>query len=329
MEREDDFGCREVLPVVRNDLILGILATALGVTIGLGASAESPKGLVSYKDILARQSPLADRRIAYGSDPRQFGELWLPARPGRARVVVVIHGGCWQAALPGLELMNGVADDLRRRGYAVWNIEYRRLGHPGGGYPGTFEDVGRAIDFLRVIARTDHLDLGHVVVVGHSAGGHLALWAAGRQRLPFDSPLRSPRPLRIGGVLTLAGINDLAAYRAKGPDACGGPTTIDQLVGADSRPAARIYADTSPVDLLPLGARQTIVSGGLDPIVPASFGHGWVEAARARGDSPTELDLPRAGHFELIDPSDPDWNIVARAIRRLARGAWRAPRDGA
>ena len=313
----------------RKDFILGLLATAIGVEIGLSAAAQTRAGLFSYKDILARKSPLADRRIAYGPDPQQFGELWLPARPRRARVVVVIHGGCWQAALPGLELMNGVADDLRRRGYAVWNIEYRRLGHDGGGYPGTFEDVGRAIDFLRVISRTDHLDLGHVVVVGHSAGGHLALWAAGRRRLPTDSPLHTSRPLRIGGVLTLAGINDLAAYRANGPDACGGPSTIDQLVGADRRSSVDPYADTSPPDLLPIGTRQTIVSGDLDPIVPSRFGRDYVQAARGRGDPVTELDLPHAGHFELIDAEGPEWKLIARAVRRLTRGAWRSPRQAA
>jgi acetyl esterase/lipase len=308
---------------LRRDLVLGLLATTLGVAIGLGAVADPRPALLSYRDILARKSPLADRRIAYGVEPDQFGELWMPARPRRARVVVVIHGGCWQEALPGLDLMNGVAADLRRRGYVVWNIEYRRLGSPGGGYPGTFEDVGRAIDFLRVIARTDHLDLGHVVVLGHSAGGQLALWAAGRYRLPATSILKTARPLRIGGVVTLAGINDLAAYRADGPDACGGPTTIDRLVGADHRPADTVFTDTSPVDLLPLGARQAIVSGALDPIVPRRFGHDYVVAACERGDDAEDVTLAHAGHFELIDPLGPDWKTIARAVRRMARRRWR------
>ncbi len=291
--------------------------------MGLGGVSRAQTPLLSYRDILARKSELGDRRIAYGADPNQFGELWMPSRPRRARVVVIIHGGCWQAALPGLELMNGVAADLRQRGYAVWNIEYRRLGSPGGGYPGTFEDVGRAVDFLRVISRTDHLDLGHVVVLGHSAGGHLALWAAGRSRLPIGSPLRTPHPLRIGGVVTLAGINDLAAYHATGPDACGGPTTVDQLVGAGQRPTEAVYGDTSPVELLPLHTRQTIVSGGLDPIVPQHFGDDYVALARARGDDAEALDLPDAGHFELIDPLGADWKSIARAVRRLARADWR------
>ena len=308
---------------MRKDLVAGVLATILGLAIGLSVKAAAPEGLLSYRDILARKSPLADRRIAYGPDPNQYGELWMPARPRRARVVVVIHGGCWQAALPGLELMNGVADALRGKGYAVWNIEYRRLGHPGGGYPGTFEDVGRAVDFLRVISRTDHLDLGHVVVIGHSAGGHLALWAAGRRKLPANSPLRSPRPLHVDGVVTLAGINDLAAYRADGPDACGGPTTIDQLVGAGARLPDTVYSDTSPVDLLPIDTRQVVVSGGLDPIVPQRFGDGYVATAKARGDVATALDLPLAGHFELIDPLGPNWPAIARAVDRLSRAELR------
>ncbi len=309
---------------MRKDLILGLASAALGVALGLGVSARPSAALLSYKDLLARKSALADRRIAYGSDPNQFGELWLPARRGKGRVVVVIHGGCWQAELPGLELMNGVAQDLRRRGYVVWNIEYRRLGAAGGGYPGTFQDVGQAIDFLRVISRTDHLDLGHVVVVGHSAGGHLALWAAARRKLPPGSVLRAAHPLAVAGVLTLAGINDLAAYREAGPDACGGPTTIDHLVGADARGAADLYSDTSPAELVPLGTPQTIVSGDLDPIVPSRFGEAYVAKATTAGDPVAALALAHAGHFELIDPAGADWPIIARAIRRLARRSWRA-----
>jgi acetyl esterase/lipase len=132
-------------------------------------------------------------RIAYGKDPSQFGELWLPAQPGKAPVVVMIHGGCWLDSY-GLDLMNGLAGDLRERGVAVWNIEYRRLGQPGGGYPGTFQDVAAAVDALRGLAARYPLDLGHMAAVGHSADGHLALWAAARRRLPAASPLRAPDP---------------------------------------------------------------------------------------------------------------------------------------
>ena len=154
-----------------------------------------------------------------------------------------------------------LAGDLVGRGFAVWNLEYRRIGEAGGGYPGTFLDVAKGVDYLRVLAPRYDLDLRHVVLVGHSAGGHLALWAAARPRLPAASPLFTPDPLRVSGVLSLAGIGDLAAFRESGGDVCGGPSTIDALVGADRRPAPARYADTSPAALLSGRPPQVIVSG--------------------------------------------------------------------
>src|SRR5205823_11432495 len=137
----------------------------------------------------------------------------------------------------------------------VWNIEYRRLGETGGGYPGTFLDIGQAVDALRGLATRYPLNLSKLVAVGHSAGGHLALWAAARHRLPPGTPLASRDPLRLTGVMTLAGINDLAAYAENGP-ACGGAATINRLVGAGDRPAGTAYLDTSPAALLPLAMPQ-------------------------------------------------------------------------
>src|SRR5262245_51125921 len=122
-------------------------------------------------------------RIAYGGDPLQFGDLRLPSGPGPYPVAVVIHGGCW-FNLFGLEQMDAMSDTLTAAGVATWNIAYRRIGDPGGGFPNTLTDVGRAVDTVRELAPTYHLDLGRVITVGHSAGGHLALWVAARHRLP-------------------------------------------------------------------------------------------------------------------------------------------------
>ncbi len=274
---------------------------------------------ITFSQLLEKSRATADHHIAYGSGPLQFGELWLPQGRGRHPVIILIHGGCWRADLPGTELMDYMAADLRDRGYAVWNLEYRRIGHPGGGYPGTFQDVAAGMDRLRTLAPQYDLDLRRVVVSGHSAGGHLALWAAARDRLPASSPLRIADPLPVRGVVSLAGIADLSAYRATGPDACGGPATIDGLVGVQGTDGRDVFADTSPPALLALGDRQIIVSGALDPIVPPRFGQAYATAASTAGDTATSVVLQGAGHFELIDPTSAVWPRIVTAYAALLR----------
>jgi acetyl esterase/lipase len=277
-----------------------------------GTSAEV--SLLSYGELLARERPLPTKRIYYGSEPDQFGDLWLPSGSSVRRTIVVIHGGCWLASLPGLELMDYVADDLRQKGNAVWNIEYRRLGNSGGGYPGTFSDVANAVDHLKTLSNSYPLDFSGVVLLGHSAGGHLAIWAAGRHKLPTISELYYDSPLPVKKVVSLAGIIDLGAYRETGPDACGGPDTIDQLVGALHRNGSDVFADTSPPSLLPIGVRQVIVSGSLDPIVPPRFGQDYVKAASAAGDPVQDVTIADVGHFELIDPRSEAWAHIRSII---------------
>jgi acetyl esterase/lipase len=281
------------------------------------AVAAAP-ATISFSDLLARPRQAADRRIAYGSDPLQYGELWLPKGPvdGKLRpVAVLIHGGCWQADLPGTELMDYMAADLQARGYAVWNLEYRRIGHPGGGYPGTFQDIARGVDYLRAFSREDNLDLDRVVIIGHSAGGHLATWAAARRNLPQTSPLWFELPLIPRGVVSLAGIHDLADFRANGPSRCGGPKTIDDLV--DATRSGDLYADTSPSRLGPTPVSTLLVYGALDPIVPARLAPASERDAGPRAK--TEV-IAGAGHFELIDPMSAAWKTtIAPAVDRLAR----------
>lgn len=307
-----------ILGTMRKDVVLGAAGILLGAALASSVPLRARASLLTYHDLLALGPPLADRRIAYGPLPDQFGELWLPAHRLRPKPIILIHGGCWRADLPGLELMNFVAADLRRRGFAVWNIEYRRLGGDGG-WPATFDDVAQAVDFLRVLARAENLDLGRVTAVGHSAGGQLALWAAGRHALPSDHSPRSRQPLHIAAVTTLAGINDLYEYRTHGPDACGGPKVIDELIGAPVRGLDTALRESSPPRLLPLKASQAVISGALDPIVPPRFGHAYATKARAAGDRVTEVVIPSAGHFELIDPAAPAWGRVVREIEHLAR----------
>ena len=288
---------------------------ALALTLVASAVQADPK-FKSFHDILAMPHAEAAQRIAYGPDPRQFGELWLPRGKGPHRLVVMIHGGCWRADLPGLELQAPLSAALAARGWAVWNLEYRRIGHPAGGWPGTFQDVAQGVDAVRNFSAAKRIDLSRVVFVGHSAGGHLATWAAARHGILKTSPLWAKDPLNPKAVISLAGIIDLQAYRATGPDACGGPTVIEDLVGWKARGDAA-FADTSPPLMAPSGVRQVVVSGGLDPIVPARFGQAFTVRAAASGDPVTHRLFPDAGHFELIDPTSPAWNHLFVELEAL------------
>ncbi|HEX3536061.1 MAG TPA: alpha/beta hydrolase [Stellaceae bacterium] len=285
------------------------MARAVGLIAACGVAAA----------LLWRPGWSADampERFAYGTGPSQFGELWLPQTAAAAPVVVMVHGGCWQSSY-GLDLMRALSADLQRGGIAVWNIEYRRLGESGGGYPGTFADIGAAVDALRGLATTHPLSLAKVIAVGHSAGGHLALWAAARHRLPATSPIASRDPLRLAGAITLAGINDLAAYAENGP-ACGGTSTINRLIDAAGRPPGTAYADTSPRALLPIGVPQMIASGSRDGIVPADLGRAYGAAAKAAGDPVDVVEISGADHFALIEPGSAAWkNLRPRLLDML------------
>lgn len=290
---------------MRGEVARAAIAAILLLMSSPAATPAIAREPISFSDLLARPRQAADARIAYGADPLQFGELWLPKGEGPFPVVVLIHGGCWQADLPGTELMDYLAADLKTRGYAVWNLEYRRIGHPGGAWPGTFTDVADGLDHLRSIAAERRLDLGRVVLVGHSAGGHLVSWAAARSGLPKASPLWRADPLPVKGAVSLAGINDLEAFRATGPDRCGGPQTIDDLVSAATRSGQDVYADTSPARLPAPTATVAVISGALDPIVPPAFGPPF-----AAYWSAPEITIKDAGHFELIDPDSAAWKTV-------------------
>ncbi|MDP8994607.1 MAG: alpha/beta hydrolase, partial [Pseudomonadota bacterium] len=152
---------------------------------------------MAWPDLTGRPRPEPSATIRYGADSMQVVDLWLPEGEGPHPTVLMVHGGCWQSEVADRRLMDWAADDLRRRGVAVWNIDYRGVDRSGGGYPGTFLDAAAAADELRSHARRYNLDLSRLVAVGHSAGSHLALWLAARPRLPKQSVLRSADQLRI------------------------------------------------------------------------------------------------------------------------------------
>ena len=278
---------------------------------------ENEKTVMSAAGVLALPQPEADRRLFYGEEPLQFGELRLPEGEGPFPVVIVIHGGCWLAEYD-LGYMSVFADAITAAGVATWSIEFRRVGNEGGGWPGTFQDVADGVDHLREISREHDLDLDRVAAVGHSAGGHLALWLAGRKWLEGENPLRGDAPLALNGVVSLAGIPDLAAYAS--PEGCG--SAVSGLLGGDPPEVPDRVRRASPIEMLPLGVDLTMVIGDLDSIVPAEQAHGFAQAARQMGDSVDVLEIASAGHFELVDPTHEAFADIREAVLRAIEPRW-------
>jgi acetyl esterase/lipase len=282
-------------------------------TSACGARMNEKQSVMNAADALALPQPVADRVISYGRDERQIGELRLPVGAGPHPVAVVIHGGCWLAEYD-LGYISGLAAALSEAGVATWSIEYRRVGDVGGGWPGTFADVAAAADFLRVIESDHDLDLDRVVTIGHSAGGHLALWLAGRQRLDIGDPLRGDAPLRVGGVVSLAGIPDLAAYAS--PSGCG--AAVSELLDGEPAEVPDRVGRASPIELLPLGIPVTLVIGELDTVVPDEQARLYREAAREMGETVEIREVGGAGHFELVNPRHPAFEVVRDAVSEVA-----------
>ena len=272
--------------------------------------------LMTARDLVAIPSSPPDARVAYDDDSSQFGELRIPASSGPHPLVVLIHGGCFKAAYASLSDLRAMADSLKADGIASWNVEYRRLGQSGGGWPGTYLDVGRAVDHVRSLAPQYHLDLGRVVIVGHSAGGHLAMWAGARSRLATTSSLYAPNPLAIRGVVDLAGPVDMSA-NVQGYEALCGDTVITSLLGGTPAQVPERYAQASAIKLLPLGVPQVLVLGTREEFVPLPFAEAYVRAARLAGDSIRLLVIPGVGHFEIASPRSSTWPQIESAIRSL------------
>ncbi|MBB5716956.1 alpha/beta hydrolase [Sphingomonas aerophila] len=203
---------------------------SIAASVLLASSAAAQQTLMTPRDFKATPSLPADAASSYGADANQYGELRLPTSPGPHPVVVLVHGGCFRAAYATVRDLAPIGDALKQQGIATWSIEYRRLGQPGGGWPGTYLDVATAVDHLRTLARRYRLDLRRVVFVGHSAGGHLALWAAARARVPAESAIAARRPLRPLGAIDLAGPFDLRENIANYYRECRDPV-ITQVMG--------------------------------------------------------------------------------------------------
>ena len=251
--------------------------------------------------------------IPYGDDALQYGELRMPEGPGPFPVVVTIHGGCWLDRI-GQGSLTPVAATLTDAGIATWEVNYRRLGHDGGGWPGTFLDVGAGIDHLRTVAQDYPVDLTRVVLIGHSSGAQLAVWAAGREGLPPEVEIRGSSPLPVQAAVGIDGPMDLAAWSEEGLDAqvCGSPV-ISTLLGGGPELHPGRYRVASPAAMPPIEAAIFLNPGGM----MLSLGDPDVMSRRAQdtGEQVTVRRVPNSDHFQLITPSHDAWATVLETIR--------------
>jgi acetyl esterase/lipase len=291
----------------RSRTSLAVLAMLTLIPSNLGAMTADR---LTWPDLTNRPRPAADATISYGPDQMQKIDVWLPKGTGKHPVVLMVHGGCWQTSIADRKLMDWIAADLRKEGIAVWNIDYRGVDRAGGGYPGTFLDSAKAADQLVVDAKKYNLDLTRVVAVGHSAGGHLALWLGGRSKLPATSPLRTANPLKIAHVISLGALPDLEATAASPDNGCG-TEVIAKLVGTGRTDP---YTDTSIPRLLPLGVPQDLINGREDRIIPYRMATDYIAKATAAGDKTTLHTIPDTGHVELIAPESTAWAETKRLI---------------
>jgi len=253
---------------------------------------------MSSDEVFSKAPPSPDARLHYGTEPNQFGEMRLPSSRGAHPVVTFIHGGFWRAKYDLLHAGHLCAA-LAKAGIATWNLEYRRVGNPGGGWPGSFADVLNGYRYLSELAAKHELDLTRSIVMGHSAGGQLALCVAAHQR-----------PTR--GVVSLAGVVDLrrAWELHLSHDA------VVEFLGGSPRDAPEHYHDASPIEITVPGV-QWLIHGTLDDTVPVEMSREYLRRKQTRTEDAHLLEIPSAGHFDLIDPASHAWPLVEQTVRRL------------
>ena len=308
-------------------LLLAAALAACAVETPPAPAPEPAPELMKWPALLTRERPQPSTTIRYGEDQMQLVDLWLPDGKGRHPTVIMVHGGCWQTEIADRRIMNWIAEDLRRRGIAVWNIDYRGVDREGGGYPGTFQDVAAAADALRAHAPAHKLDISPLVAIGHSAGGHLALWLAARRSakagadnplIPPGSPLLAADPIRIDTAISLGGLQDLELAATPPGSGCG-TEVVEKLVGPPTLSVRNVYADTSIPRLLPLGVRQVLINGMQDRIIPTHYATDYEAKAKAAGERVKVRMIDRTGHVELIAPETEAWKAAVEEIEKALR----------
>ena len=293
-----------------------------GTLAACNGSAPSPmRNGISYAELSAGSPVLAGDRIAYGPGLLQFGDLRVPPARKSVPLVVLIHGGCWRSVFDVAHVYHA-ADALTRAGYATWTIEYRRIGDEGGGWPGTFVDVAHAVDYTRQLAKQfPRLDTSRVVIVGHSAGGHLALWAASRKLGDkLDGNEVAVAPVKVAGVVSLAGITDLRTF-GSGSSSCN--KMAGTLMGGTAEEFPDRYKAVNPIQRSPIGVPVRFIHGTADAIVPLAQSQSMLKSEQASGGNARLSAIESAGHFDLVAPGSAAWRDVVGAVRALAKGQGR------
>jgi acetyl esterase/lipase len=269
---------------------------------------------------MAQNGPVPDAHIPYGDAPSQYVEFFKPVGRGPFPVVVLVHGGCWASTLGGIVQMRNIAGALIGQGIAVWSVEYRRLDEEGGGYPGTLQDMNAALGSLVAKASDYHLDTARLVAMGHSAGGYLVQWMAGRTRLPESSPLYIADPLPIREVISLGGLADLRRQKDRIKNVCD--VDVADLTGPPSATRPDVYADSSGAELIPNGSHTVLINGELDTISPPGVALAYARRALDAGDRAEVLVLPGASHFDEVVTTSESWKLILPVILKgLGRGA--------
>lgn len=266
-------------------------------------------------DILKRRPVKPDRIVRYGEAPQQFAELRFPEGDGPDPLLFVIHGGFWRN-LYDLSHVSHLCAALTRKGIVTCNLEYRRVGDPQGGWPGTFQDIVDGTDRIIEELRSEkHVDVSQKAVLGHSAGGHLALWLTSVQSVPEESELFCHPTHRIPQSISLAGICDLRqAWRDN-----LGNGSVAKLMGGSPDELPKRYRAANPIELLPTGGKQILIHGTEDEIVPISQSETFAQRGKALGADTSLVELKDTGHFELIDPESDGWKPVERTVISLFR----------
>ena len=286
--------------------IVSFLLLAAGLAVSVPGKAQER---VSWSQIENLPQPPAGEIVAYGDHASQYGELRLPDGEGPFPLAVLIHGGCWQFQY-GVDYIAPIAADLNAHGVATWAIEYRRLGESGGGWPGTFDDAVAALAQVEALGESHPIDTDRIVLAGHSAGGHLALWLASRERIITEQGWQGRLPEGVQGVVGLAAITDLAEYAAGSGD-CN--AAVPMLLGDEAPRYNDRLGVVSPDRLMPPAVPVHLVHGREDAIVPLSQAVVYVNNVNRSGGSASETLIEDAGHFEPVAPFTESWHR-ARAV---------------